>query len=100
MIAFRDATALRLRLDLLVHANEEGRALGIGPLTSGSALHTAAMKTEALKQAIDHYAFDAACGGARCDEEGSRATERIFSVRGAEYGWNPKHRRPELWRAV
>jgi sulfate adenylyltransferase subunit 2 len=98
MIAFRDATARRLGLDLLVHANEEGRARGINPITSGSVLHTAVMKTEALKQALDRYAFDAAFGGARRDEERSRAKERIFSVRSAEHGWNPKTQRPELWR--
>ena len=98
MIAFRDATARRLGLDLLVHTNEEGRARGINPITSGSALHTAVMKTEALKQALDRYGFDAAFGGARRDEEKSRAKERIFSLRSAEHGWNPKNQRPELWR--
>jgi sulfate adenylyltransferase subunit 2 len=98
MIAFRDATARRLGLDLLVHTNEEGKARGINPITSGSALHTAVMKTEALKQALDRYGFDAALGGARRDEEKSRAKERIFSLRSAEHGWNPKSQRPELWR--
>jgi sulfate adenylyltransferase subunit 2 len=98
MIAFRDATARRLELDLLVHINEEGKALGINPITSGSALHTAVMKTEALKQALNRYGFDAAFGGARRDEEKSRAKERIFSLRSAEHGWNPKNQRPELWR--
>ena len=98
MIAFRDVTASRLGLRLLVHTNEEGRALGINPITSGSALHTAVMKTEALKQALDRHRFDAAFGGARRDEEKSRAKERIFSVRSAEHGWNPKDQRPELWR--
>jgi sulfate adenylyltransferase subunit 2 len=98
MIAFRDATARRLGLDLLVHTNEEGKARGINPITSGSALHTAVMKTEALKQALDRYGFDAALGGARRDEEKSRAKERIFSLRSAEHGWNPKNQRPELWR--
>src|SRR3974377_1676815 len=98
MIAFRDATACRLGLDLLVHANEEGRARGINPISSGSVLHTAVMKTEALKQALDRYAFDAAFGGARRDEERSRAKERIFSLRSAEHGWNPRNQRPELWR--
>ena len=98
MIAFRDATARRLGLDLLVHTNEEGKARGINPVTSGSALHTAVMKTEALKQALDRYGFDAALGGARRDEEKSRAKERIFSLRSAEHGWNPKNQRPELWR--
>ena len=98
MIAFRDETAQRLGLDLLVHTNEEGRARGINPITSGSALHTAIMKTEALKQALDRDGFDAAFGGARRDEEKSRAKERIFSLRSAEHGWNPKNQRPELWR--
>jgi sulfate adenylyltransferase subunit 2 len=98
MIAFRDETARQLGLDLLVHNNEEGRARGINPITSGSALHTAVMKTEALKQALDRHGFDAAFGGARRDEEKSRAKERIFSLRSAEHGWNPKNQRPELWR--
>jgi sulfate adenylyltransferase subunit 2 len=98
MTAFRDATARRLGLNLLVHTNEEGKARGINPITSGSALHTAVMKTEALKQALDHHGFDAAIGGARRDEEKSRAKERIFSLRSAEHGWNPKNQRPELWR--
>jgi sulfate adenylyltransferase subunit 2 len=98
MIAFRDETARRLGLDLLVHTNEQGRARGINPITSGSALHTAVMKTEALKQALDRHGFDAAFGGARRDEEKSRAKERIFSLRNAEHGWNPKNQRPELWR--
>jgi len=98
MIAFRDDTVRRLGLDLVVHTNEEGRARGINPITSGSALHTAVMKTEALKQALDRHAFDAALGGARRDEEKSRAKERIFSVRSADHGWDPKNQRPEIWR--
>jgi sulfate adenylyltransferase subunit 2 len=98
MIAFRDETARRLGLDLVVHTNEEGRLRGINPITSGSALHTAVMKTEALKQALDCHGFDAAFGGARRDEEKSRAKERIFSLRSADHGWNPKNQRPELWR--
>jgi sulfate adenylyltransferase subunit 2 len=98
MIAFRDETARRFGLDLLVHTNKNGKARGINPITSGSSLHTAVMKTEALKQALDHYRFDAAFGGARRDEEKSRAKERIFSLRSAEHGWNPKNQRPELWR--
>ena len=98
MIAFRDDTVCRLGLDLVAHTNEEGRARGINPITSGSALHTAVMKTEALKQALDRYAFDAALGGARRDEEKSRAKERIFSVRSADHGWDPKNQRPEIWR--
>ena len=97
MIAFRDATACRLGLNLLVHTNEEGKARGINPITSGSALHTEIMKTEALKQALDRYRFDAAFGGARRDEEKSRAKERILSVRTPEHGWNPRNQRPELW---
>jgi sulfate adenylyltransferase subunit 2 len=97
MIAFRDATARRMGLNLLVHTNEDGKARGINPITSGSVLHTAIMKTEALKQAFDRYEFDAALGGARRDEEKSRAKERIFSVRSPEHGWNPKSQRPELW---
>jgi sulfate adenylyltransferase subunit 2 len=98
MIAFRDATVRRLGLDLIVHINEDGRARGINPITSGSALHTQVMKTEGLKQALDRHRFDAAFGGARRDEEKSRAKERIFSLRSAEHGWNPKAQRPELWR--
>jgi len=98
MIAFREATARQLGLDLFVHINEEGKARGINPITSGSALHTAVMKTEALKQALDRHGFDAAFGGARRDEEKSRAKERIFSLRSADHGWNPKNQRPELWR--
>jgi sulfate adenylyltransferase subunit 2 len=98
MIAFRDETARLLGLDLIVHTNEEGRARGINPITSGSVLHTAVMKTEALKQALDRHGFDAAFGGARRDEEKSRAKERIFSLRSAEHGWDPKNQRPELWR--
>ena len=98
MISSRDATARRLGLDLLVHTNEEGKARGISPITSGSTLHTAVMKTEALKQALDRHALDAAFGGARRDEEKSRAKERIFSVRSAEHGWNPRSQRPEPWQ--
>jgi sulfate adenylyltransferase subunit 2 len=98
MIAFRDDTVRRLGLDLVVHTNEEGRARGINPITSGSALHTAVMKTEALKQALDRHGFDAALGGARRDEEKSRAKERVFSVRSASHAWDPKNQRPELWR--
>jgi sulfate adenylyltransferase subunit 2 len=98
MIAFRDNTVRRLGLDLVVHTNEEGKARGVNPITSGSALHTAVMKTEALKQALNRHGFDAALGGARRDEEKSRAKERIFSVRSADHGWDPKNQRPELWR--
>ena len=98
MIAFRDATAERLGIELIVHTNEEGARRGINPIVSGSALHTAVMKTEALKQALDGFGFDAAFGGARRDEEKSRAKERIFSLRGANHRWDPRHQRPELWR--
>ncbi len=97
MIAFRDAAAKRLGVELIVHTNEEGLARGINPFASGSALHTAVMKTEALKQALDRHGFDAAFGGARRDEEKSRAKERIFSIRGAGHSWNPRAQRPELW---
>jgi sulfate adenylyltransferase subunit 2 len=98
MIAFRDATAKRLGLKLLVHINEVGVRRGINPFDSGSALHTQVMKTEALKQALDKYGFDAAFGGARRDEEKSRAKERVFSFRTASHAWDPKSQRPELWR--
>jgi sulfate adenylyltransferase subunit 2 len=97
MIAFRDATARRLHLDLIVHVNEEGLRRGINPIASGSALHTDIMKTQALKQALDKHAFDAALGGARRDEEKSRAKERVFSFRSAGHGWDPRQQRPELW---
>jgi sulfate adenylyltransferase subunit 2 len=98
MIQFRDATAKRLGLNLLVHINEDGVRRGINPFDSGSALHTQVMKTESLKQALDKYGFDAAFGGARRDEEKSRAKERIFSFRTATHAWDPKNQRPELWR--
>ena len=97
MIAFRDETASRLGLELIVHTNQEGLERGIDPIVSGSALHTQVMKTEALKQALDRYGFDVAFGGARRDEEKSRAKERIFSLRGAGHTWNPRAQRPELW---
>jgi len=97
MIAFRDATARRLKLDLIVHVNQEGVDRGISPFASGSVLHTHVMKTEALKQALDKYGFDAAFGGARRDEEKSRAKERIFSFRSKDHVWDPRHQRPELW---
>jgi sulfate adenylyltransferase subunit 2 len=97
MIAFRDATAERLGLNLIVHVNEEGLKAGINPIASGSALHTHTMKTVALKQALDKYGVDAAIGGARRDEEKSRAKERVFSLRSAGHGWNPRQQRPELW---
>ena len=96
MISFRDATAKRLGLELLVHTNAEGLARAINPITSGSALHTQVMKTEALRQALDMHGFDAAFGGARRDEEKSRAKERIFSFRGPGHIWEPRLQRPEL----
>ena len=98
MIRFRDETAKRLGLDLIVHVNQEGVDRGIGPFTHGSAVHTDVMKTQALKQALDKYGFDAAFGGARRDEEKSRAKERIFSFRTAQHRWDPKRQRPELWK--
>jgi len=97
MIAFRDATAQRLDLKLLVHINQEGLARGINPFASGSSLHTHVMKTEALKQALDKFGFDAAFGGARRDEEKSRAKERVFSFRSKGHVWDPRNQRPELW---
>jgi sulfate adenylyltransferase subunit 2 len=97
MIAFRDATAKRLGLNLLVHTNQEGLAQGINPFSAGSNVHTDIMKTQALKQALDKYGFDAAFGGARRDEEKSRAKERIFSFRSDQHRWDPKNQRPELW---
>jgi sulfate adenylyltransferase subunit 2 len=97
MYEFRDATARRLGMQLLVHVNEEGLRLGIGPFTHGSQVHTDVMKTQALRQALDKYGFDAAFGGARRDEEKSRAKERVFSFRSAQHRWDPKQQRPELW---
>src|SRR3974390_1143593 len=97
MIAFRDGTARRLNLNLIVHVNEEGIKQGITPFISGSALHTHVMKTEGLKQALDKHGFDAAFGGARRDEEKSRAKERIFSFRSKNHTWDPRNQRPELW---
>jgi sulfate adenylyltransferase subunit 2 len=97
MISLRDETAKRLGLDLIVHINPEGIAKDINPFDHGSALHTQIMKTEGLKQALDKYGFDAAFGGARRDEEKSRAKERIFSFRDTKHRWDPKNQRPELW---
>ncbi|WP_432823119.1 sulfate adenylyltransferase subunit CysD, partial [Trichloromonas sp.] len=97
MIEFRDLLAKEYGFELLVHVNEEGVREGIGPFSHGSALHTDVMKTEGLKQALDKYKFDAAFGGARRDEEKSRAKERIFSFRTATHRWDPKSQRPELW---
>jgi sulfate adenylyltransferase subunit 2 len=98
MVTFRDSTAARLGLDLVIHVNEDGLRRGINPFDSGSNLHTQVMKTEALKQALDLHGFDAAFGGARRDEERSRAKERIFSFRSEDHGWDPKNQRPELWK--
>ncbi len=98
MIAFRDQTAARLGLDLLVHVNPEAVEQDINPFTHGSSVHTDVWKTQGLKQALDKYGFDAAFGGARRDEEKSRAKERIFSLRSAQHRWDPKMQRPELWR--
>jgi sulfate adenylyltransferase subunit 2 len=97
MIQFRDRMVAQCGLDLIVHVNQEGVKKGISPFTHGSALYTDVMKTEGLKQALDRYKFDAAFGGARRDEEKSRAKERIFSFRSANHRWDPKNQRPELW---
>lgn len=98
MYEFRDRMARETGMELIVHVNEEGRAQGIGPFTHGSALHTDVMKTQALKQALEKYGFDAALAGARRDEEASRAKERVFSLRTRTHRWDPKNQRPELWR--
>ncbi len=97
MIAFRDEVARENGLDLIVHINRQGLARGVDPIASGSALHTQVMKTEGLKQALDAHGFDAAFGGARRDEEKSRAKERIFSFRSVSHGWDPRNQRPEPW---
>ena len=98
MIEFRSMMAGKLGFDLLVHVNPEALAMGINPFTHGSVVHTNVWKTQGLKQALDKYGFDAAFGGARRDEEKSRAKERIFSFRSAQQRWDPKMQRPELWR--
>jgi sulfate adenylyltransferase subunit 2 len=98
MYAFRDKRARELGLELIVHANPEAVRLGINPFTHGSAVHTDIWKTQGLRQALDKYGFDLAFGGARRDEEKSRAKERIFSFRSAQHRWDPKMQRPELWR--
>ena len=98
MIEFRDRRAKELGFDLLVHINQEGVRAGVNPFDSGSRLHTDVMKTQGLKQALDQRKFDAAFGGARRDEEKSRAKERVFSLRSAEHRWDPKNQRPEPWR--
>ena len=97
MIAFRDQMVAKLGLELIVHTNQEGVDAGVGPFTHGSEKHTDIMKTQALRQALNHYKFDAAFGGARRDEEKSRAKERVFSFRDKNHGWDPKNQRPELW---
>ena len=97
MIKFRDDTAKKHGLELIVHINEDGVREGVGPISHGSAVHTDIMKTQSLKQALDKYKFDAAFGGARRDEEKSRAKERVFSFRSGQHRWDPKNQRPELW---
>lgn len=98
MIRFRDETAERLGLELLVHTNKDGLAQGINPITHGSGLHTDVMKTQALRQSLELHKFDAALGGGRRDEEASRAKERVFSVRSSQHRWDPKSQRPEFWQ--
>lgn len=97
MIVFRDQLAARLGLELIVHINQDGVARGVSPISHGSKLHTDVMKTESLKQALNKHGFDAAFGGARRDEEKSRAKERVFSFRSKSHRWDPKSQRPELW---
>ena len=97
MIQFRDEMAKTVGMDLYVHTNQEGVAAGVGPFTHGSSKHTDIMKTQALKQGLDKYGFDAAFGGARRDEEKSRAKERVYSFRDKNHRWDPKNQRPELW---
>lgn len=97
MIEFRDRRAKEVGMDLIVHINPQGKEMNISPFTHGSALHTDVMKTEGLKQMLDQYKFDAVFGGARRDEEKSRAKERIYSFRDKHHRWNPKNQRPELW---
>jgi sulfate adenylyltransferase subunit 2 len=97
MIAFRDRTAKELGLELIVHINEDGIKRGINPIDHAPSIHTDVLKTQALKQALDKYGFDAAFGGARRDEEASRAKERVFSFRAAGHRWDPRRQRPEMW---
>ncbi len=97
MYAFRDRTATEMGMELIVHINPDGKKMDINPFVHGSAIHTDVMKTQGLKQALDKHKFDAAFGGARRDEEKSRAKERIFSFRSAQHRWDPKNQRPELW---
>ncbi|MGZ4187750.1 MAG: sulfate adenylyltransferase subunit CysD [Solirubrobacteraceae bacterium] len=98
MYAFRDRMAAELGLELIVHVNREGAAMNVNPFDHGPEVHTHVMKTVALRQALDQHRFDAALGGARRDEEKSRAKERIFSVRSAQHAWDPRRQRPEMWR--
>jgi sulfate adenylyltransferase subunit 2 len=98
MYAFRDTRVREVGMELIVHVNPEGLAMKMSPITHGSAVHTDVMKTQGLRQALDKYGFDAAFGGARRDEEKSRAKERIFSFRSAQHRWDPKTQRPELWK--
>jgi len=98
MYAFRDRRASEVGMELIVHINPEGLAMKMSPITHGSVVHTDVMKTQGLRQALDKYGFDAAFGGARRDEEKSRAKERVFSFRSAQHRWDPKTQRPELWR--
>jgi sulfate adenylyltransferase subunit 2 len=98
MISFRDSVAKQEGISLLTHINQEGLSRGINPIDSGSGVHTDVMKTQGLRQALDLYGFDAAIGGARRDEEKSRAKERVFSFRTAQHRWDPKNQRPELWQ--
>ena len=97
MIAFRDDAAKRAGMELIVHVNQDGVRRGISPVASGSSVHTQVMKTEGLRQALDQHGFDAAFGGARRDEEKSRAKERVFSHRSEAHAWDPRNQRPELW---
>ncbi|MCH8477618.1 MAG: sulfate adenylyltransferase subunit CysD [Wenzhouxiangella sp.] len=97
MYEFRDRIAAEVGMELLVHINQDGVAQGVGPFSHGSRVHTDIMKTQSLKQALDKYGFDAAFGGARRDEERSRAKERVFSFRDRQHAWDPKNQRPELW---
>jgi len=98
MYAFRERMASETGMKLIVHTNQQGLEMGINPFVHGSAIHTDIMKTQALKQALEKYQFDAAFGGARRDEEKSRAKERVFSFRSAQHSWDPKNQRPELWK--
>jgi len=100
MIAFRDKTAADFGLDLIVHVNEDGIKRGINPIDHAPSIHTDVLKTQALKQALDKYGFDAAFGGARRDEEASRAKERVFSFRASGHRWDPRKQRPEMWRLL